>query len=242
MFSTKSLSKISSVKAFLIWLGLLVAGIWFSGCTSGTVEVGTVEPRVSPSITHATSTSTLTPSPLPPTLTATLTPVPPSATPSATAVPSETPTSTPTVTNTLLPPTPKADEAIRIYTILLGSGGPVACGDSLVAINTGVKRSGDVAKDVHTALGYLFTKQKYFGELYNPAYLSNIKVDDVWFKAYSGVVSVRLSGTYVRSGDPCDDRRVRAQVWSTIRQFPGVKVVDILLNGNLLGDILATGK
>jgi hypothetical protein len=109
-------------------------------------------------------------------------------------------------------------------------------------VNTGLRRSGDLAADVRTALERLFVKQKHWGNLYNPAYLSNIEVESVAYKAFSGVVSVRLKGTYVRSGDPCDDRRVRAQVWSTIRQFPGVKVVDILLNGNLLGDILATGK
>jgi hypothetical protein len=99
-----------------------------------------------------------------------------------------------------------------------------------------------VALDVATALKNLFVKRQYIAGLYNPAYLSNIIVDKVDFKPYQGIISVRLLGTYVRSGDRCDDRRVREQVWRTIRQFPGVKTVDILLNGNLLGDILATGK
>jgi hypothetical protein len=35
---------------------------------------------------------------------------------------------------------------------------------------------------------------------------------------------------------------VRAQVWTTIRQFPGVEEVYILLKDSLLGDLLATGK
>lgn len=243
MFRIRHSAKILPTKTFFLgWLGLLIYGLWVTGCAPNKVEVSPVEPTVSPSITQTPNVIMATPSPLAPTPTSTMTPIPSSATPSPTALPSETSTSTPTVTNTPLPPSPGAEEAIFIYAILLNSGGPVACGDSLVAVNTGLKRSGDVAKDVRTALGRLFVKQKYFGDLYNPAYLSNINVDDVTYKAYSKAVSVRLSGTYVRSGDPCDDRRVRAQVWSTIRQFPGVKVVDILLNGNLLGDILATGK
>jgi hypothetical protein len=76
----------------------------------------------------------------------------------------------------------------------------------------------------------------------NPAYLSNIEIQSVTFKTFSGLVDVQLKGTYVRSGDHCDDWRVREQVWTTIRQFEGVKTVYILLNGNLLGDILATKK
>lgn len=127
-----------------------------------------------------------------------------------------------------------------IYAIQLDTDGPVACGDSLVPINTGVWRSGDIAVDVAEALRRLFVKQEYIVGLYNPAFRSNISVDLVDYHAFNEEISIRLSGTYVRSGDRCDDGRVRAQVWTTIKQFGGVKTVDILLNGNLLGDILAT--
>jgi len=118
----------------------------------------------------------------------------------------------------------------------------VACGDSLAAANTGVWRTGDIETDVKIALQRLFFKREYFGSLYNPVFRSNLEVDNVEYKPGTGLVSVDLSGTYVRSDDRCDDSRVRAQVWTTIRQFPGVKTVYVLLNGNLLGDILATGK
>ena len=80
------------------------------------------------------------------------------------------------------------------------------------------------------------------GLLGEDVYLSNLEVSNVDFKKYYGEITVDLKGTYVRSGDRCDDSRVRAQVWSTVRQFPEVKKVNIFLNGNLLGDILATGK
>jgi len=116
----------------------------------------------------------------------------------------------------------------------------VACGDSLVAANTGLERSGDVEADVRNALERLFFKRQWFGNLYNPVYRSNLSVASVKFNSDSGLVSVYLKGTYVRSDDRCDNGRVRAQIWTTIRQFEGVKTVYILLNENLLGDILAT--
>jgi hypothetical protein len=129
-----------------------------------------------------------------------------------------------------------------VYYIQTGTGGPVACGDSLIKVNTGLYRSGDVAADVRTALGRLFNKQQYLGNLYNPISRSNLKVVSVDFKDYEGLADVSLDGAYVRSEDRCDDGRVRAQIWTTIRQFPGVKTVYILLNGNLLGDILASDR
>ena len=122
------------------------------------------------------------------------------------------------------------------------SDDPKKCEYIAVRINTGRWRTGDVATDVKTALNSLFVKRQYYGSLSSPVYLSNISVESVSFKAFTGEVDVRLMGTYVRSGDPCDDGKVRAQIWSTIRQFPEVKSIFILLNGNLLGDILAPGR
>ena len=129
-----------------------------------------------------------------------------------------------------------------MYYIQLNTGGSVSCGDSLIPANTGVWRSGDIETDVKVALQRLFFKREWFGSLYNPIFRSNLEVESVEYKPYEKKVSVSLTGTYVRSGDRCDDSRVRAQVWTTIRQFQEVKTVYILLNGNLLGDILATGK
>lgn len=184
---------------------------------------------VPPTVTLPPPTDT--PSPLPPTPTNTVT---------LTSLPSETSTATETATPTSPPATPSGDEAIYVYYIQLDTGGPVACGDSLVAANTGLWRTGDVEEDVRTALGRLFFKKQWFGKLINPVYLSNLSVANVVFNQSSGEVSIDLEGTYVRSGDRCDDGRVRAQIWTTIRQFKGIKTVYILLNGNLLGDILST--
>ncbi len=203
----------------------------------------TAQPVSSPTLSSPTTpppTSTPIPhteTPLPPTATPTAT-----GTPTATPLPTETPTPTDTPTSTSPPPTASGEDAIYVYYISLKTDGPVGCGDSLVKVNTGLYRTGDNEADIATALRSLFNKQQYIGNLYNPVYLSNWRVDSVDFKAYEGLASISLSGGYVRSGDRCDDSRVRAQIWTTIRQFPGVKTVYILMNGNLLGDILATGK
>jgi hypothetical protein len=204
---------------------------------------GLSNPSASPSPTHTLPPATETP--LPPTATfspptETPSPIPATPTSTLTALPSDTPTETETATSTMPPPTPSGEDAIYVYYIQLNTGGPVACGDSLVAANTGLWRTGDIEEDVRTALGRLFFKRQWFGNLFSPVYLSNLAVAEVTFDKYSGEISVSLKGTYVRSDDRCDNGRVRAQIWTTIRQFKGIKTVYILLNDNLLGDILAT--
>jgi hypothetical protein len=228
-------------RTFVLTAGLVVMLFLFSGCGGVSQPAG----QILPTATQEIASPTLLPpsdTPLPPTDT----PVPPTetGTPTNTATqpPTDTPAPTATPTETIPPPTASGDQAVYVYYILKDDGGPVGCGDTAVKINTGAYRTGDVATDVAVALNRLFNKQQYIGNLYNPVYLSNWRVDSVDFKAYEGQVNVSLSGGYVRSGDRCDDSRVRAQIWSTIRQFPGVKTVYILMNGNLLGDILATGK
>jgi hypothetical protein len=225
-------------KRFSFIVMTLALGLYMAGCGASSPSLVTAESTPSPQAAPTTQPSPTS------TLTSTPTPVTPSPTssPTITSTPSQTPSPSATATETSPPPTASGEDAVYFYLVQLDTDGPVACGDSLVRINTGLWRTGDVENDVTTALRSLFVKQQYFGALYNPAYLSNIRVDSVSFKPYSGLVDVRLSGAYVRSGDRCDDSRVRAQVWSTIRQFPEVKTVYILLNGNLLGDILATGK
>lgn len=221
----------------VMWLLLtLLAMIIVSGCGGAPASP---EPTLTILIPATDTALPPTPSPLPPTNT----PLPPTPTDIPTQTepppPTETPLPTETYTPTSPPPTASGDEAIYVYYIQTGTGGPVACGDSLIKVNTGLYRTGDVAADVRTALGRLFNKQEYLGNLYNPIFRSNFNTQSVDFKAYEGLVDVFLDGAYVRSDDRCDDGRVRAQIWTTIRQFPGVKTVYILLNDNLLGDILA---
>lgn len=215
-------------------LNSLILLVLLAGCAAPATPLPPTATEIPPSPTQPPPTVTFTPLP-------TETPVP-TETPTPTPIPTETSTPTPTetATATLPPPTPSGEDAIYIYYMLLDNGGPVGCGDTAIKINTGLWRTGDVAQDTATALKRLFASHyKDMGNLYNALYASNIKVDTVSFKAFDGIISIRLSGTYGRTDDRCDNSRSRAQVWSTIRQFSDVKTIDILLNGNLLGDILA---
>jgi hypothetical protein len=222
-----------------VWVLAMVLPVLLAACSSPVTQ-----PVPTQSLSEPPTAVPATKTPLPPTAT------PPPPSPTATSLPTDTPTVLPTDTITVLPsatltptlaipPTVTGEDAIFIYLVDRGTGGPLACGDTLVPINTGQARSGDLAQDVQTALQNLFVKRQYILGLYNPVYISNISVTKVWYKEYSQTIYVRLEGTYVRSDDRCDTRRVREQIWATIRQFGGVKVVDILLNDNLLGDILA---
>jgi len=228
---SRRMTKINALVSILFLVSLL-------GCSAPLSLPGLGRPSETPTATEPPPSAT----PLPPT--ATPTPVTPSATATATKtpLPSDTPTTTATPTDTPLPPTPNADQAIFIYLIPLDDKGePLGCGDESVRVSTGVFKTGDVAADVATALRLLFQKRKYIAGAYNPTYLSNFRIDSVSWRQ-NGQLSVRLSGGYIRSGDKCDDRRVRTQIWSTMRQFKGVKGdIDILMNGNLLGDLLARG-
>ena len=225
------------------WIGafILVSMVFMalSGCSpagklpdqsqSATLVRPEVVSTVMPIATQAPPTETSTR--LPPTATLTAT---------ATLSPTDTVTPEPTATETPPPPTPSGDQAVYIYLVQTGTGGPVACGDSLIKVNTGLPRSGDNATDISAALRRLLVKRQWMVGLYNPTYLSNMNVASVDFNPGSGLATVDLLGSYVRSGDHCDDGRVHDQIWTTIRQFPGVRGVLVRLNGNLLGDILST--
>ena len=123
--------------------------------------------QLSPTLIKPTNTIELTSTPtsIPPsetsspTLTETHTPTPtdsltPTLTPSntATETPTETTTPTPTKVTGYVP-----DNAIVIYLTHIGTGGPIACGDSLVAIMTGYVRTGNIETDIALAVDTLFS-------------------------------------------------------------------------------------
>lgn len=217
--------RLSWIRGVILLLALAMAVSSCSGLANGSP---TAQPTASQLPPTQTPLPTITPTPIPPTVT---------STPTLTPLPSDTPLPTETATATLPPPTPPADQAIHIYLVQTGTGGTTGCGDSLIKINTGIWRSGDMVQDISTALRSLLVKRQWIAGLYNPVWLSNLAVVSVQIQGTTAIVN--LTGTYVRSGDPCDDRRVRDQIWTTIRQAGGVQSVNVYLDGNLLGDILA---
>ena len=197
---------------------------------------------VAPSATSLPPTNT--PTVAPPTVTST--PVPPTATltsePStATPLPTDTPTISPTATSASaaaggLPG--GGGDTVRIFFIQEKTGGPI-CGDLAIGIGSGVPRSKNTAADLEAALKVLFSyRTEYVAGLYNPLYRSTLSVNQVEFHS-SGLVEVWLTGKYERTKDKCDNSRVKAQVWSTVRQFRGVTATNIYLNAVPFGDLVS---
>ena len=149
----------------------------------------------------------------------------------------EAPSSEHSSCSTPTPPVSLPENAIVIYLTHLGTGGPVACGDSLVAIMTGYHRTGNIEKDIQLAVDTLFSVGQYSGALYNATYPSNLRVSGVFLE--KGEAVVELDGSYAKPENACDASRYRAQVWTTIQQFPEVNRAIPKVRGALLGDLLA---
>jgi len=106
-----------------------------------------------------------------------------------------------------------------------------------VPVGSGVQQKGGIESALKEALKRLFAyKDEYVGGLYNPLSRSNLRVNDVNFNEDDGLITVDLSGTYKPSGDKCDNTRVKAQIWGTVRQWREVKATNIYLNGIPFGD------
>jgi len=229
-------------QSFCLLIFIFAAAYFLTACGIDTPIPPTVTSTTKPSFTpNPTDTQ------IPPTATFTVTPTKtstptktptntPTDTPTITSTPTETPTETPT--NTPAPAWANPN-AIRIYVTHLGTGGPMACGDTLVGISSGFLKSGDVEKDIATALNTLFASGQKVGAYHNATYPSSFRVGDVQYKKSDGRATITLNGSYVKPGDYCDATRYREQVWATARQFPEVYRVTIFLSdGKLLGDLL----
>lgn len=231
------MKKTNLINGISFWIVAL--SIIFTSCT----PQATVTPTATLQPPTLTDSPTLTATPIPPSATSTATQT---ETPSPTATQTNTPTSTltPSLTPTETPsetPQPASayfpENAIKIYLTHLGTGGPVACGDSLVAISSGHLRTGNIETDIKLAIDTLFSIGQYSGALYNATYPSSLRVGGVILE--KGVATVELGGSYQKPKDACEASRYRAQVWSTILQFPEVTRAIPTYNNALLGDLLA---
>ncbi|MCI0520983.1 MAG: hypothetical protein L0Z70_12115 [Chloroflexi bacterium] len=226
------------------WRALILLAIFISAC----------KPAAAPPTPTLLPTETLAPpteTPLP-TATFTTTPIPPTITPTATHTPEPTATATatltPTLTATLTPAASSGGGApflgggsIYVYLIQLGPGGMKKCDFTAVAVGAGIQSSNDVDVDLEAALDRLLAmKDKYYGSLYNPFSYSNMRVQKV--EVSGDVTTVHMTGTYKPTGDPCDNTMVKAQLWSTIRQFKGVQATNVYLNGIPFGDRVSNDK
>lgn len=236
-----------SIKTVLIYLLIILLIVVVSGCAAQTPEPTPIPPTSTE--VPPTKTPLPTDTPVPPTPTATETPTI-TASSTSTSSPSPTITLTHTPTYTLTPPPSSGgtgggsvEDPIRIYFVQPPVGGAEGCGEVAIGVGIGQSRSNEISKDAEIALANLFSyKSEYVFGLYNPLFRSNIKVSSVDFSRSSGHITVNLRGTYKKPQDDCDNLRVKAQVWSTAKQFRGVKTTNIYLNGIPFGDRVSNDK
>ena len=219
-----------------------------AGCSAPT-QAPTLAPQpaaATPTLEPPTATPTLPP----PTQTSTAVPPTETTTPLPTATLTEQPTLTATATMTptatlapVVNQTPGlpavSGDSVKIYYIQQPAPGG-SCSVTPVPVGSGLKRSKDVSKDAKAGLQVLLAARWLnSGGLYNPLSRSSIKVQSVSFDDNTGLISVWFTGDYNPTKDPCDNLRVKAQLWSTIRQFKGVTRTNIFLNNVPFGDRLS---
>lgn len=229
---------------FSVVLQVLLAAALIAGCSAPIPTATQIPPtptNLPPSETPVPPTDTPQPTA---TSTATATPLPPTATLEPTItftpLPTDTPTFTPSATlaagGAQIPMA--SGSTVSMYYIRTVPGETKGCSGTAVAVSSGVTKSGDIARDVEAALNVLFSyHEEFYGELYNPLYKSSLRVADVKFS--NGLITVQLRGTYKRTSDKCENTYVKAQVWSTIRQYNDVKATNIYLNRVPFGDMVS---
>jgi len=168
----------------------------------------------------------------------------PSQTASQSMTSTRTPTQIPVLTDTATPAPTRAlsnvqepNNNIVIYLTHVGTGGPIACGDTLVPLKTGQVRTGKIEKDVQIAVDALFAVGEYSLSLYNATYPSKLRFSG--FELVKGEAIVDLRGEYIKPNNACDASRYRAQLWKTIEQFPEINRAIPKFKGALLGDLLS---
>jgi len=197
--------------SYSVVLGVLLIVILFGGSGCSLLPQPTATPTAGPDLTvtaavetakaeitetarifELSATATYTPTFTPtvtftPTNTATFT-VTPSLTPSDT--PTETPTDTP------IPYTGPPENAIVAYFVIIGSGGPIGCGDNLIPVLTGQYKTGDITHDLKVAMDFLFSTGEYIIGLYNATHTSDLRTTEVTYHAGDGHTIIQLTGIY----------------------------------------------
>ena len=145
------------------------------------------------------------------------------------------PTSPPTVT--------PVEKGMKVFYLVLETGGPFGCGDSLVYNYTGIKSTGKLEKDITNVLKVLFrNKSKFIGNSYNPIYQSNLNVKNISINYEAHHANIHLGGTFIKPKNACESERMRAQIWNTVLQFDEINSAQIWVNNKLLGDLLYVGN
>lgn len=130
-----------------------------------------------------------------------------------------------------IPPGP-----VRVFLILPGDegrhGAEVACADSLIAYAPSRHKSARALYRSLTALLRIPPRPDAPPGAYNALGASSLRVRRA--SVHHGTADIDLVGEFNPEGR-CDGVRARAQLDATVRQFPGVRIVNIRVNGRPLG-------
>jgi hypothetical protein len=133
---------------------------------------------------------------------------------------------------------PPTVDSVQVYAVVLDVGGPVGCGDRLVALERRVPRTPRPLAAAMKQLLALEAQPAGNPPLYNALAQSALSFDSAAIDA-QGVATINLMGQ-LQLGGVCDVPRVREQLRATALQFPTVREARFFINGVPLEDLLSS--
>lgn len=130
-----------------------------------------------------------------------------------------------------------ATREVKVYLVAAGDAGKagrkIGCDDSLVAVTRSVKNDGAPLKAAVREL--LSIPHEYEGGLGNYWYGERLRVTGATVSR--GTATIRIAGRLFVAG-VCDEPRIEEQIKETARQFPGVRRVNVFVNGRPLAQVI----
>ena len=130
-----------------------------------------------------------------------------------------------------------ATREVKVYLVALGdagkSGRKIGCDDSLVAVTRTVKNDGAPLKAAVREL--LAMPRDYEGRLGNYWFGERLRVTGATISR--GTATIRIAGRVFVAG-VCDEPRIEEQIKETAWQFPGVRRVNVFVNGRPLASVI----
>lgn len=126
---------------------------------------------------------------------------------------------------------------VKVYLVALNDAGKrgrkIGCDDSLVAVTRSVKDDGAPLKAAVREL--LSMPREYEGDLGNYWFGERLRVTGATISR--GTATIRIAGQVFVAGI-CDEPRIEEQIKETALQFPGVRRVNVFVNGRPLSRVI----
>lgn len=127
---------------------------------------------------------------------------------------------------------------VKVYLVAVGDAGKagrkIGCDDSLVAVTRSVKNDGAPLRAAVREL--LSMPRENEGGLGNYWHGERLRVSGATISR--GTATIRITGKVFVAG-VCDQPRIEEQIKETARQFPGVRRVNVFVNGRPLARVIS---